>query len=84
MFEKTARLGFTQRFRATSRKPKPEKTSDSPNTIYRAMFSHPPTPEKKANQLAPVDLKGGSPRPRSDKPAEFVENIVKDLLFVKA
>ena len=53
------------------------------NTVQDSVFT-PSDTNKPANQLAPVDLKEGSPRPQFDKPAEFVENIVKDILFVKA
>ena len=53
------------------------------NTVRGNDFT-PSDTNKTANQLAPVDLKGGSPRPQFDKPAEFVENMVKDLFFVKA
>ena len=42
------------------------------NTIQGSVFT-PSDTNKRANQLAPVDLKGGSPRPQFDKPAEFVE-----------
>ena len=53
------------------------------NTVQGSVFT-PSDTNKTANQLAPVDLKGGSPRPRFDKPAELVENMVNDILFVKA
>ncbi len=52
------------------------------NTVQGSVFT-PSDTTKTANQLAPVDLKGGPPRPQADKPAEFVETIVKDILLVK-
>ena len=52
------------------------------NTVQGSVFT-PSDTNKTANQLAPVDLKGGPPRPQFDKPAEFVEKIVKDISFVK-
>ena len=55
----------------------------SENTIQGSVFT-PSDTNKTANQLAPVDLKGGSPRPQFDKPAEFVENLIKNIIFVKA
>ena len=52
------------------------------NIVQGNVFTSSDT-NKTANQRAPVDLKGGPPRPQFDKPAEFVEKIVKDILFVK-
>ena len=52
-------------------------------TAQGSVFT-PSDTNKTANQLAPVGLKGGSPRPQFDKPGEFIEQIVNDILFVKA